>query len=425
VRLPLDTVQLWQRARRRLNNRAVWRASGLLLTSSVLVALLGAVRIPILTRMLSKDEVGMIGVAASILPFLQLLSLSGLDSATYHYTAKGHPAALQVNVATRLRWSLVSTLGFFLAGMYWHWRGNQALAWLLAIAGLTYPLTTGLSAGAGVLGAREDFGRLFWYRLGEAVTRYAGFSLLLILPWLPERVLWFYLLNNLALAALQIETTRWLVSQARREGTSPMMGEAKQEMVRYGKHLTLVNAISTAQTRADSLLVGWLLPLSVMADYSIAMLAYAQFKRLWSVYYSVRYPPVVRLPLARRRRRMIFETGVVWAGFAGLGLAAALGLWVLVPIILPPEYRTSLPIINWLLATFVISVPGFFAEMYFRTQQDERSQYVLRGVAAVCGIILPLVFILLWGVRGVVVGRFAASLIFSAVGLWLFLRDGK
>jgi O-antigen/teichoic acid export membrane protein len=418
-----DKTRLWESIRRRLTNRRFWRDSGLLMLANVIVMTLGLVRVPIITRILSKDEVGMIGVVGSILPFLQLLSLSGLDGATYHYVAKGYPAALRVNIAKRLRWSILSTLGFLMGGVYWLWADNSILAGLFTIAALTYPVTTGLTAVAGVMGAREDFGHLFWYRIGEALTRYVGFGGLLLLPALSTQVLWFSLANNVALATLQIGVAAWLINQLRREEAPLMPLEEQQEMVRYGKHLTALNSISTAQTRVDGLLIGWFLPLSVMADYSIAQLVYTQFKRLWTVYYAVRYPPLVRLPLARRRRRMVLEMGVVWAGFILVGLAAGVGLWVLVPIILPQEYGSSLPFISWLLAAFVVSIPGFFAETYFRTRQDERSQYLLRGAAAVSGVVLPSLFIIFWQAYGVVVGRFVAGLALSVAGIFLFIQD--
>ena len=407
----------------RLRSRRFWHGGGLLMLAHIIVTALGLVRVPVVTRILSKDEVGMIGVVASALPFLQLLSLSGLDGATYHYVAKGYPTALRVNIAIRLRWSILSTLGFLVGGMYWLWAGNSILAGLFSIAALTYPFTTGLTAVAGFLGAREDFGHLFWYRIGEALTRYVGFGVLLLLPVLSSQVLWFSLANNLALAVLQIGVAGWLINQLRREGIPRMLPQERREMVHYGKHLTVLNSITTAQTQVDGLLVGWFLPLSVMADYSIAQIVYTLIQQLWKIYNTVRYPPFVRLPLVRRQRRMVLEMWVVWAGFIVLGLATGAGLWVLVPVILPPEYGSSLPFVSWLLATFVVGVPGLFAQMYFQTRQDERSLYLLRGTAAVGGIVVPSFLIFFWRAYGVVVGRFVAGLALSVAGIYLFVQD--
>lgn len=414
-------ARLWEGIRRRLAARRFWRDTGLLMLANVIVVVLGLLRVPIVTRVLTKDEVGMLGVVASVLPFLQLLSFSGLDSATYHYVAKGHPAALRTNITTRLRWSVLSTLGFLLGGAYWLMSGNSILAGLFTIVALTYPVTAGLTAVAGFLGAREDFVRLFWYRIGEALTRYGGFTILLLFPSLTSRVLGFSLAGNVTLAVLQVGVASWLLLWLRKRKTPLMPPEEEQEMLRYGKHLTVMSGISTARTQVDAFIVGWFLPLGVMADYSIAQLVHTQFKHLWTIYYSVRYPSFVRLTVVQRRRRMVLEAIIVWVGFILLVLIAAVGLWILVPIVLPQEYRSSLPFIGWFLAAFAGGVPGYFAEMYFRTQQDERNQYLLLGASAVGGTILPMLFTVLWQPYGVVAGRLVANVVFSVLGIVLFL----
>jgi O-antigen/teichoic acid export membrane protein len=414
---------LWQGVRQHLISRRFWKNSGLLMLANVVVMILGLARVPIVTRVLTKDEVGMLGVVASALPFLQLLSLPGLDGAAYHYVAKGHPKALLTNISTRLRWSILSTLGFLFGGIYWLLRGNSTLAGLFTIAALTYPMTTGLTAVAGFLSAREDFGRLFWYRIAEALTRYGGFTILLLLPSLSGRVLWFSLGGNVALAVLQIYVASWLVLRVRNSKGLFMPPEEEREALRYGRHLTVMSGISTARTQMDTLIVGWFLPLGVVADYSIAQLVHGQLKRLWAIYYYVRYPSFVRLAPYQRRRRMVFEAIAVWIGFIVLGVIAALGLWTFIPIILPPEYNSSLPFIGWFLIAFAAGVPGYFVDMYFRTQQDERNQYRLLGATAVSGIVLPVLCVLLWQARAIVWGRVAASVVFSVLGIILFALD--
>ena len=411
-------LKVWSIIRR----SRIWRDTSLLMLANLIVLALGLVRLPVITRLLSKDEVGMIGLVASVLPFLQLLSFPGLDGATYHYVAKGYATAFQLNIATRLRWSILSILGFLLVGLYWLRAGNVILAWLFTIAGLTVPATIGLTAVAGVLAARENFGYLFWYRIGGALTRYVGLGLLLLLPWLSTQVIWFSAANKIALATLQVTAAIWLINRLREENAPAMSLEKRQEVLSYGRHLTVLGTISAAQTRLDALLVGWLLPLSVMADYLIAQFVYTQFKHIWTVYFTSRYPPLVRLPVLRRRRQMMIEMGVVWIVFIPLGLALGAGIVLLVPIILPREYFSSVPLINWLLAAFVAGIPGFFAEMYFRTQQDERSLYLLRGTATISGVVIPTLFIIFWQAHGVVVGRFVTNLILSAIGVYLFLN---
>lgn len=408
---------------KRLRNRRFWRDSGLLMLANVIVLVLGLVRTPAMTWLLPKEQVGMMGVVAAWVPFLQLLSLSGLDTASYHYVAKGQPWAFRVNLSYRLRWSLLSAVGFLAVAAYWWWRSEIPLAWMFIITGLSSPVTLGLTACGGMLGAQENFIGLFWYRLGESLTDFVGFVPILFSMWFVNQAVTFYGANLAATAVMQISVSVWLVRQLHQSKTPVVPIEDTREMIRYGKHQTLISSIGVVQSRTDALLISTFFPLTTMADYSIAQLVYAQFKRLWTVYYGVRYPPIVRYPLARRQRRVIIEMSIVGVAFVLLGLIMGASLWFIIPVILPQDYVSSLPFINWLIATFVIGVPGYFAEMYFRTRQDERTQYLLRGIAAVSGILFPVLFLFFWQVKGVIIGRFVASFVLSALGLLLFWRD--
>ena len=406
----------------RLNNRRFWRNSGLLLLANIIVIALGIIRTPAITWMLPKDEVGMVGVVASWLPFLQLLSLSGLDGASYHYVAKGQPWAFRVNLIHRLRWSLLSSAGYIVGAVLWARSGNTPLAWMFVIAGISYPITIGLSATSGMLGAQERYTGLFWYRIFESLTDFTGFIPLLFSVWWVSRVVTFYASNQIATAIMLVGLSVLFLHELNRDH-EPMPVQDQKEMLSYGKHLTVMNGFGVLQTRTDSLLVGTLLPLGVMADFSIALLVYEQLKRLWNVYVTVRYPPLVKLPLHRRQRRILLEGAAAVLLFLGMAIGISLASHLLIPIVLPASYISSLKYIDWLIFAFVFSVPGFMAEIYFRTQQDERHLYMIRGAAAVIGSITPAVLITSIGVNGIAIGRFLSAGMLSVFGLYLFRSE--
>lgn len=406
----------------RLKNRRFWRNSGLLMLANVIVIALGIVRTPAITWMLPKDEVGMIGVVASWLPFLQLLSLSGMDSASYHYVAKGQPWAFRVNLAHRLRWSLLSSGGFLVGAILWARSGNIPLAWMFVITGLSYPITIGLSATSGMLGAQERYTGLFWYRIFESLTDFAGFIPLLLSVWWVSRVVTFYASNQIATAIMLVGLSILFLRELKREH-EPMSVKDQEEMVSYGKHLTVMNGIGVLQSRTDSVLVGTLLPLGVMADFSIATLVFEQMKRLWNVYVTIRYPPLVKLEIRKRQRRILIEGVTALAIFLAMAFAVSLASHILIPIVLPPSYISSLKYIDWLIFAFVASVPGFMVEIYFLTQQDERHLYMLRGAAAVAGSVAPAILITTIGVNGIAVGRFLSAGLLSTFGLILFRSE--
>ncbi len=424
MNLPFNKAQIRKSLERRLRNRRFWRDSSLLMLANIIGIGLGLIRTPAMTWLLPKDQVGMIGVFTSWQAFLVFLTWpSSLSAAAYHYVAKGQPAAFKVMVKQQLRASLFSILGFLASAAYWYWQGNATLAILFAAGGLTYPAAVVLGACAGMLGAQENFVALFFYRVGRHLARFSGFVFLLLSLWLFKPVITFFGVNQIALALLNGGVTLWLFWQLRQANTPPMPTEDEKEMLRYGKHLTGITAIGVARARADQLLISLFMPLEVMADYSIALLVYAQLKQLWTIYLSVRYPPLVRLEIKRRRQRIITEGIVLWFGFMILGVALALATSLLVPLLLPPSYTNSLGYINWLIAAFVMAIPGFFAMVYFRTEQDEKKQYIMQVTAAAAGVILPSVLMIPLGVYGIVIGRFSGSILLSIIGVWLSWRN--
>ncbi len=420
---PFNKTQLQKSIKRRLKNRRFWRDSSLLMLANVIGIGLGLIRTPAMTWLLPKDQVGMIGVFTSWQAFLVFLTWpSGLNAAAYHYVAKGQPDAFRVMVKQQLRASLLSILGFLASALYWWGQGNIILAIIFTIGGITYPAAVVLGACAGMLGAREKFVALFFYRVGRHLARFSGFVFLLLSFWLFKPVITFFGVNQIALVLLNGSVTWWLFRQLQQQNTPSMPLNDQHEMMRYGKHLTGITAIGVMQSRTDQLLISLFMPLSVMADYSIGVLIFNQLKQLWKVYLSVRYPPLVRLPVRKRRRRIMVEGGILWFGFIGLAIVLSATLYWAIPIILPPSYGGSIGYIVGLLATFTVGVPGYFAEVYFRTEQDERNQYILRGAAAAFSIALPLLLISPFGAYGVVVGRLLGNIGLSILGGWLFWR---
>jgi O-antigen/teichoic acid export membrane protein len=410
---------------RRLHNRHLWQAGGLLMLANVIVMALGLVRTPAMTWVIPKEQIGMMGILAAWLPFVQLLSLPGLDSASYHFVAKGQPWAFVVNVIHRLRWSLLSVMALLGGGLYWWYTGEPGVAWLFMVTAVSYPVTIGLTAAGGMLAAQENFKGLFWYRIWESLTDFIGFIPILLSLWWINQIVTFYAANQLATAVMMVAYVLWLIHTIKKRGERPLPAGRQTEVVRYGQHLTVISGIGVIQSRIDAVLVAFLFPLETIADYAIALLVYEQLKRLWNIYLAIRYPVLVRLPLARRYRRLIWEGLATSLLFAVTGLALAVAIGFLLPIVLPPAYASSLPYINWLIATIVAMIPGGFAEMYFRMEQDEKGQYTLRIISAIMGVLMPVSLLILLdtGAIAVVTGRFCAAVGFSIAGIWLVYRQ--
>lgn len=409
-------------ARSQTKDPAFWHESFLLVLANVIVTGLGLIRTPLITWIIPKDQVGMLGVVASWMPFLQLASLTGLDTASYHYISKGQPWAFIINISYRLRWSLFSTLGFLIGAVYWFWQKESALAWLFIIAGISYPLTIGLSAVGGTIGALERYRSLFWFRIWESLTDFTGFIPLLLSIYWVNQIVTFYGSNQIATLVMQVSYSIWLINLIKKGKHKHLSQQEEKAFYSYGKHQTGINSISVLNNRLDAVLVSIFLPLNTMADYSIALLVYEQLRRFWNIYVTIRYPKLVRIPKVRLWQQFLIEGSLVIIGFALVGLTVAvLGFW-LIPILLPPSYVASLRYMSLLILAFLASIPAGMSDTYFRTQQDPNPQYYLRIIGVLIGVVASLILLPNWGAAGVAAGRIFASIGQSIVACFLFIH---
>ncbi len=102
-------------------------------------------------------------------------------------------------------------------------------------------------------------------------------------------------------------------------------------------------------------------------------------------------------------------------------LISLLAHW-LVPVLLPPSYAGSLVYMDILFVAILAAMPGNMVEMFFRTEQDERSQYIIRGTSAVWGVVFPVIFLFLFGAIGAAIGRIFANLAFSIIAFIVIKR---
>jgi O-antigen/teichoic acid export membrane protein len=404
-------------------SKRIFQSTSILLFSNVIVTLLGIVRTPLITWIFPKNEVGMIGVVTSWLPFIHLISLSGIDAAAYHYVTKGSPKAFSTGVQQRFLWSIFGALGFCIGAAYWFYSDTPELGWIFIIAAVSFPFTYALNASPGFLGSQGNIVGLFWYRIGESLTDFFGFiPVMLSLIWI-NQITTFYTTNQIATAAMQVAVTWILLIQIKKRFFTPLPIEEKTKMILYGKHLTALTGIGVLQSKTDAFLVAAMSPLETVADYSIALIIQEQLRRLWGIFSTLRYPVLVRLPIEIRRRRFLIEGCLLLMGLTLAAIIIMLLAFWLIPIILPENYSTSLNYMVVLLVATLAGMPGGLVEMFYRTQEDQKHQYWLRVFGAIMGVLFPLILVVKYGAFGAAVGRMIANFVFSLFGLFLFIRQ--
>lgn len=398
--------------------------TGILLIANVIVLIIGFAINIILARNLSKESFGLIKYVFSIVPFVAILSLPGINSSVFQYVAKGYEYSLIDGVKKRLKWSMASAVVMllFALGLWFH-NKNQILIWLILISLIFFPFTQVFPIIANFWAAKKQFLQLAFWKIGEKLTGIIG-AVLGIWLFSKYKELAVVGFQNLFLAALSSVCLFLIIKGIMKSyPKSILTTDTRRSFYSFGKHMTAIGAIGTIQNRFGSILIGSFLPFSSLADYSIGLLFYEQQKQLWLTYTQVSYPRLVNLDIMQRRSQLIREAKLVMTLFVLIVIGIGAILTFLTPKLFSNQYLSSIPYIWLLLIAFVSLVPGGFAEIYFRTKEQKKELYIIRIIGAVAGIIFPVIFLLHWQALGVALGKIFANLMYSITGVYLFFKD--
>ena len=392
-----------------------------LLVAHAITAVLGLTRNALLTNCLTKDDFGVLNYVMSWLAVVAVLGMPGLNLAVAQYVARGHWEAVRLGLRRRLVLSVLPMVTLAAIGWIGSKAGRTDIApsvWLLTA--LFFPSAQVLTAIGSVLGALRRFRKIAILYVGQSAAFLLAVGMGLSLwrgPATEGIVLFQWLLVSVV--------NGWFWAHLRRPEVDPvpLSPAQRKQFYRFGAHLTAMDAITQARDRISALLLGGLVSLSALADYSIGNLFFEQMKSLWGIYYGVSYPRLLTLDAQDRWRQVRREALLACPAFAALAGLVGIGLAAVVPWLFSAKYGSSLGHVWILLLAFVCSVPGGFFEMYFRVEEAEKALYQIRLAAAVFGILLPPLLLALWGPLGVAAGRTGANVVYSIVGFVLYRRQ--
>jgi O-antigen/teichoic acid export membrane protein len=211
---------------------------------------------------LSKDDYGIYKYVLSIVGILMITNLRGINVSITQSVAQGNEGTAAAGIKTKIRWGLLGGLLAIIAGGYYFFRGNNILGTLLIITAPFLPLKDSYSAYGAILNGKKDFRRLALYGIIPNIVNAAIIAAVLFLTRSIYFTIFFYFASWTFTNFLMLKMT----FKAHQFNDS-----VDQKSITYGKHVSVMNIISTIAGYFDKLLIFHLLGAASVAVYSIAM----------------------------------------------------------------------------------------------------------------------------------------------------------
>ena len=365
---PFDILSDRLRLGRSSVRAAAWDGLQLLITNG-LVAALGFVTPLTFVRFTTPDDYGRFSLIAASVAFLNAVTLPGLNISLRQAVARGRHGALTETAVIRMRWACLGVIGLLLLGLWTQRTGDPLTGTLLMTIAPLFPFIYGMDVAVPFFNGAE---------------RFAAMSvLLLIAAAVPSAVVFAVIVatRSASLATLAYFTTVALINLAaflwvlRRCRTNRV---SDPSALAYGRRLTLITSLGTVQSYGDKLVVGNILSLQALAQYSVGKLFQQAMTIAWGALHQLSAPKLSSRDAASARRLTRVTLPIIWGGFIAVGALVIYATPWIVHVVFGSRYADSATAGRVLTAGLLATIPGAQFEVMFTSTGDEKRLYAQR-----------------------------------------------
>lgn len=372
-------------------------------------SLAGLITIYFFGNYFPKETFGTYTYCVSWIGLFSLFSLKGINSALIQAIAKDKDGLFIPAFKERVKWALwggLASLGFAVFNFY---QDNQTLGWAFLIIALFIPTFDPLDTYTAVVNGKKDYRTLGIY---NSITRLG--------PMIPIVLILFFSKNLLPVLVtyLLAHTCFRVILFWRTYKKYRRAPEKDQSSIKFGKHLSLLNALALFAGEVDKILVFQFLGPIQLAIYSFATAPISQLKRPTSIL------SILTLPKMAGRKLEDLQKNMPWKLFVYFVVTVAMIVIYITfaPLafkLLFPQYLDSV-FYSQIFALSLLALPTTLITQAMISQSAQKSLYITKLALPAIKIILLLLLLPKFKIWGVIAATIIAEISWSIISFFVF-----
>lgn len=347
----------------------------------------------------------------SIIGIITVLTLPLMITALTQAMARGYEGTIRPAVKAKMRWGLLASLACLGTAAYYYWQGNFPLVAPFVIAAFFMPFMDTFELYQSYLQGKKRFDDSSKYRIYcQMIAIVCMLGAVVFSQKLPVIVLTYFLSWTVSRFIFQQYVIR----------RSSLNSQVDASTVGYGKHLSLMNVISTIAAQADKLLVFHFLGANELAIYAIAIAPPEQIKGLLSQLDTLYFPKFATKTAAEAKK--IFKARLLPLAILGI---VVIGAYILCARFLFsvffPKYMDAV-IYSQIFAVSMLNLALFPASTFLRAKSKVFEQYVQNLATPLFQIASMLLLTYWYGLFGLIIARILTRFLGSILSVMLFYR---
>ena len=372
-------------------------------------ALLGLLIVIAFANLLPKSIYGEYQFFLSIMAIVVIFSLPGMNQAIIRAVARGEKSSVFAGTSAKLRWSFLGSLALLAVSGYMLLIGHPSWPHYI-FAAATFPFVNAFTTFYSYLYGSQRFADITRYNFAvQSVITAAIIGAIL----LSGEILFIILAYLIAPTITQYYFFRRVTSKIPKRG--------KNDVVSYGKHLSLVEGLAMIAEQADKLLLSYFAGFVAVASYTIATILPQQ------VAYQMKLLPVLILPKFSRKSniRAIVRSKILLV----IGLSVVIGIVgflvspILIPLLFSSQYADVIFFAQLLFLGSIALIPSQIIFTLLIAQKKVRKIHIFNIFSSGSRLILVAVLVPLAGILGAVIAVVTWQYLRLLVGLALTIWD--
>lgn len=387
-----------------LASGGVWLSLGQFI-SMISVLLLGLA----FANLIPKDTYGIYKYVLSIAGILSIFALPGMTTSLMRAVARGFDGSLAPATRARATWGALGMFPAIILAAYYFFNGNSVLAWSCVIVAFFLPIFDTFNTYTSYLQGKKRFAA---YVSAGAIVQTVSIAVLIGTMFVTSN-LYALLIAYFGSYAL-LRFASWLYVRMR----YPTRGSVDPEVIKYGKHLSVMNVLGQMAAQADTLLLFHFLGPVEVARYSIAIAAPEQLKSLINTVNNLLFPRFANYSREEIQKTIVRKSALLTIVVAGIVLAYALAAPFLFHTFFPKYIDAVL--YSQLFAFSLLNVFSLPAVVYLQSHGRIREQYYFNTVVPIMQVVLMTIGIAFAGLLGLVLARMLTRIGSGGMAVYLF-----
>jgi len=363
-------------------------------------------------NLLSKESFGTYKFILSLAGILSSFSLTGLSSVITRSVARGFEGSLKIGFLANLKWSFVVFVGGFAGALYYFLNDNLIVSLSILIAGSLSPFMASASLYGSFLEGKKDFRRQTFYGMGRNIFPAASILTTIFFTDSPLLIILVYFVSNTLVTLLLYYRILKVYKPSE---------ESESTTISYGKHLSLMNVISTISNQIDKVLVFHFLGAAPLAIYTFAIAPVDQLQA------GKKFVRILALPklssrTAEELKISIPQKAKVFFLFSALVSVTYILLAPLFYKFIFPQYIGSV-FFSQIYALVLLFSPAMLFVETLVAHQKKKELYIINTGAPVLRIILYVILLPLYGIMGLILALVFVKLLSTTLTIFLFKKS--